>query len=175
MGGLNETKTESRPCSTARGTLWDYHTETITVLFHIEVLRANAHMYDMDHVRLSSGSTETGAGTFKEYDRPSLWRLVYVHSNYCTTGGDSNWWFPYWWSFGASRPAACEELKVRTLHRGRYWRSVYQSTRRCIPQYLNLNQGRFFFRVMALLDRLTVICDWTSGLWNNDSSVVLWR
>jgi hypothetical protein len=74
--GLNETKTESRPCSTARGSLWDYHTETITVLFHIEVLRANAHMYegrpDMDHVRLSSGSTETGAGTFKEYVRPSL-------------------------------------------------------------------------------------------------------
>ena len=23
---------------------------------------------------------------------------------------------------GATRPAACEELKVRTLHRGRYWR-----------------------------------------------------
>jgi len=56
--------------------LWEYHTETIPVLCQIEVLRANAHMYEgrpgVDHVRLGSGSNETVAGTVNEYDRPSL-------------------------------------------------------------------------------------------------------
>jgi hypothetical protein len=45
-------------------------------LFHIEMLRGNPHAYEgrpgIDHVRLGSGSTETVAGTVKEYDRRSL-------------------------------------------------------------------------------------------------------
>ena len=61
----------------------EYRTETMPVLCHIEMVRANARTYEgrpgMRHVRLKSGSTETVAGKVKEYDRPPLLRLVYFH------------------------------------------------------------------------------------------------